>query len=336
MEPKIDCYWKESFGRKIVNTEVLVLDYSPNGQLTTERTKSQNPALLYMMTLGTKQSREKVGQLLNHLAKIFGYVDWISTPWERIRQPEMLALKTKWEIEKKSPATINLALSVLKGVARQAWMENLMTDHEFTVIQAIKGARGTRATKGRALTPVESSRLIVGCEMKADVKGVRDAAIIALGIGCGLRRAEIASLRTSSLNPEEQSILVMGKGNKERTVYCSNAVWQRVMRWKDLRVEADGVEELFCSVSKGGKLNSAKSLTEDAIFKILRSRAKEFGLEIFAPHDLRRTYATRLFELGGDVNVVRQAMGHASILTTQRYDKRGEEAVKQLSKRVSL
>lgn len=319
-----------------MNTDVLVLDYSPNGQLTTEQTKNQNPALLYMMTLGTKQSREKVGQLLNYLAKIFGYEDWISTPWERIRQPEMLALKTKWEIEKKSPATINLALSVLKGVARQAWMENLLTDHEFTVIQAIKGARGSRATKGRALTPVESSRLIVGCEMKANAKGVRDAAIIALGIGCGLRRAEIASLRTSSLNPEEQSILVMGKGNKERTVYCSDAVWQRVMRWKDLRVEADGVEELFCSVSKGGKLNSVKSLTEDAIFKILRSRAKEFGLEIFAPHDLRRTYATRLFELGGDVNVVRQAMGHASILTTQRYDKRGEEAVKQLSKRVSL
>lgn len=336
MKPEIDCYRKESFGRKIVNTDVLVLDYSPNGQLTTERSKSQNPALLYMMTLGTKQSREKVGQLLNHLAKIFGYADWISTPWEKIRQPEILALKTKWEIEKKSPATINLALSVLKGVARQAWMANLMTDHDCTVIQAIKGARGSRASKGRALTPVESSRLIVGCEMKADAKGIRDAAIIALGIGCGLRRAEIASLKISSLNPEEQSILVMGKGNKERTVYCSDAVWQRVIRWKDVRDEVVGVEELFCSVSKGGKLNPAKSLTEDAIFKILRTRAKEFGLEIFAPHDLRRTYATRLFELGGDVNVVRQAMGHASILTTQRYDKRGEEAVKQLSKRVCI
>lgn len=89
-------------------------------------------------------------------------------------------------------------------------------------------------------------------------------------------------------------------------------------------------------MTKGGKVNSANSLTEDAIFKILRSRAKEFGLEAFAPHDLRRTYATRLFELGGDVNVVRQAMGHASILTTQRYDKRGEEALKQLSKRLSI
>lgn len=320
-----------------MNTEVLVLDYSPNGQLATKRTKSQNPALLYMMTLGTKQSRDKVGQLLNHLARIFGYADWLSTPWEKIRQPELLALKTKWEIEKKSPATINLALSVLKGVARQAWMANLMTDHEFTVIQAIKGARGSRASKGRALTPIESSRLIVGCEMKSDAKGIRDAAIIALGIGCGLRRAEIASLKMSSLNSgDHQSILVMGKGNKERTVYCSDAVWQRVTRWKSIRDKVDGVEELFCSVTKGGKVNSANSLTEDAIFKILRSRAKEFGLEAFAPHDLRRTYATRLFELGGDVNVVRQAMGHASILTTQRYDKRGEEALKQLSKRLSI
>lgn len=336
MKLENDCYRKESFGRKIVNTDILVLDYSPNGQLATERSKSKNPALLYMMTLGTKQSRDKVAQLLNHLAKIFGYADWISAPWEKIRQPELLALKTKWEIEKKSPATINLALSVLKGVARQAWMASLMTDHEFTVIQAIKGARGSRTSKGRALTPVESSRLIVGCEMKSNAKGIRDAAIIALGIGCGLRRAEIANLKTESLNFQEQSILVMGKGNKERTVYCSEAVWQRVARWIEIRNDADGVKQLFCSVSKGGKLNFEKGLTEDAIFKILRSRAKEFGLEIFAPHDLRRTYATRLFELGGDVNVVRQAMGHASILTTQRYDKRGEEAVKVLSKRINL
>lgn len=109
-----------------------------------------------------------------------------------------------------------------------------------------------------------------------------------------------------------------------------------MIRWKEVRDEVVGVEELFCSMSKGGKLNAAKSLTEDAIFKILRSRVKEFGLAVFAPHDLRRTYATRLFELGGDVNVVRQAMGHASILTTQRYDKRGEEAVKVLSKRINL
>ena len=149
--------------------------------------------------------------------------------------------------------------------------------------------------------------------MKSDTKGIRDATIIALGIGCGLMRAEIASLKTSSLNSEEKSILVMGKGNEEGTEYCSDAVWQRVMRWKNYREEADGVEELFCSVSKAGKLNSTKSLTEDAIFKISRSRAKEFGLEIFAPHDLIRTCTTWLFKLGEEVNIVRQAMGHASI-----------------------
>ena len=74
-----------------------------------------------------------------------------------------------------------------------------------------------------------------------------------------------------------------------------------------------------------------------ALFNTMgHSRAKEFGLKIFAPHDLRRTYATRLFELGGDVNVVRQAMGHASILTTQRYDIRGEETVKRLSQQPPL
>ena len=55
-------------------------------------------------------------------------------------------------------------------------------------------------------------------------------------------------------------------------------------------------------------------------------RAKSLGIDL-APHDLRRTFATRLFEMGGDANLVRKAMGHASITTTQRYDKRDDKAV---------
>lgn len=248
----------------------------------------------------------------------------------------MLALKTKLEMEGKSPATINLTLSVIKGVAKQAWALQMMSDHEYMVINSIKSVKGSRVPKGRALSSLETSRLIVGCEMTSTVKGIRDAAIIALGIGCGLRRAEITSLKLSDLNKDEQSIAVLGKGNKERLVYCSDAVWQRVFRWVQIRQDKDGIPELFCAITKGDQLNENNRLTEDAIFKILKARALEFGIDSVAPHDLRRTYATRLFELGGDVNLVRHAMGHASILTTQRYDKRGEEAVKKLSRLISL
>lgn len=140
----------------------------------------------------------------------------------------------------------------------------------------------------------------------------------------------------SALNQDKQSITVLGKGNKERLVYCSDAVRQRVTHWLEIRQTKEGVPEVFCAVTKDDQLNENNRLTEDAIFKILKARALEFGIDQVAPHDLRRTYATRLFELGGNVYLVRHDMGHASILTTQRYDKRGEEAVKKLARLISL
>ncbi len=56
----------------------------------------------------------------------------------------------------------------------------------------------------------------------------------------------------------------------------------------------------------------------------------------FAPHDMRRTYATRLFEMGAVIDTVKKAMRHLSIMTTQRYDKRGEEEMKHVSRMVQL
>ncbi len=51
---------------------------------------------------------------------------------------------------------------------------------------------------------------------------------------------------------------------------------------------------------------------------------------------MRRTYATRLFEMEADIDTVKKAMGHSSIMTTQRYDKRGEEEMKHVSRMVQL
>ena len=67
---------------------------------------------------------------------------------------------------------------------------------------------------------------------------------------------------------------------------------------------------------------------------MMTRRAEQLGIQDFSPHDLRRTYATRLLQMGGDINIVRQAMGHASIATTQRYDRRGEDEVRRLTSRL--
>lgn len=91
---------------------------------------------------------------------------------------------------------------------------------------------------------------------------------------------------------------------------------------------------VFCSIRKGDHVKSTEPLTDDGIYRMMTRRAEQLGIQDFSPHDLRRTYATRLLQMGGDINIVRQAMGHASIATTQRYDRRGEDEVRRLTSRL--
>lgn len=317
--------------------DVIVLD--AYGAISTEvKNETANPALLYVLTMSTKQSREKIVQILNQVAREFGACDLMSCRWESLNRAAVLAFKTRWEVQNKSPATINLALTVIRGVFKQMWLSEVISDREYHGVLAIRPTRGKRELRGRALTALESSQLISTCESEGTVKGLRDAAVFAVGLGCGLRRSEIASLTNSNIHTADQSISLIGKGNKERKVFCSPDVWKRLTNWMQCRDKGAGTSDpadpLFCSIRKGNHIKANEPLTDDGIYRMMIRRAEQMGISDFSPHDLRRTYATRLLQMGGDINIVRQAMGHASIATTQRYDKRGEDEVRRLTSRL--
>lgn len=102
---------------------------------------------------------------------------------------------------------------------------------------------------------------------------------------------------------------------------------------------------MFCRVVHGswkteeiaGRIDTSKPISPSNVYMILKDFQQRLSGSLpFAPHDMRRTYATRLFEMGADIDTVKKAMGHSSIMTTQRYDKRGEEEMKRVSRMVQL
>lgn len=299
-----------------------------------QRDKSKNPAYVYLASL-SPGSQINMRSILGRTAKFFGYANIDVCPWELINASAFVALKNFLLTKNAAPATVNLYLSALRGVVRAAWRMELISDHQRAVLDDIPGARGSRVLKGRALTALESHALLELCIKENTAKGVRDAAIIGMGIGFGLRRAEIAGVLTKNINLSSQIVSVIGKGNKEREVTGSDIVWQRIQCWKDIRGE-EGSEYFFCQIDKHGHLLKNRPLLPHGVFTMLRKRAVQAGIQSFTPHDLRRTFATRMLEIGADIAIVKEAMGHSSVQTTMRYDKRGIEKIRQFSRAVYI
>lgn len=295
---------------------------------------SVNPAFLYLAELGSREGRRTMRSKLGRVARIFGAASIEGCRWEKMRPQDVHAVLLSLEKENLSASTINNYLAALKGVAAQAWKEGLMSSETLQRIRAVKSRRAVRLPKGRCLSMEETAKLLSCHRGTSPIVDARDRAVLSLMLGCGLRRAEVCSLKLDDLDREEKSISLIGKGNKERTVFMPEAAFENLLSWLAYRGEAAG--PLFTRIYRGGRIMPEKPLSESAVTLILKERLSIAGQKSATPHDLRRTFATRLIEDGNDLVKVQRAMGHANVQTTARYDRRGEKDQKNMALKVRL
>jgi len=285
---------------------------------------------IYLLSLQSKQSRVTMKSLLNVIGyKLQNQKTHETVDWSKLDYEIILMLLSDLSEEGKSPATINVYLSALKGVAKEAWRKKLISVEDYQHIKEIKRIKGTRSIKGRALDLDELNQLIDYCMQQEGVIAMRDAAVIALVYGAGLRRHEAAGLLLSDLNIKEGFIKVLGKGNKERINALHDRNLDILHVWLDERGFAPG--PLFLRARKGNRLIN-EPISGQTIYDIIIRRYKEAGLNRLTPHDLRRTFATKLLENGEDVFLVQDLMGHSSVETTKNYDRRDEKAKTKAAK----
>jgi site-specific recombinase XerC len=286
----------------------------------------RDPAQVYLAGLSVNSRRAMVGKLQN-VAAILGYSDLRAIRWSDMRYEHVTAIRTRIA-ETKSPATVNATISALRGVARESWRLGLISTEDRMRIEAVNGLKGSRLPSGRALALGEINALFDVCALDPSPAGARDAAILALLLGAGLRRAECAALLVEDYDSQAQSVKVVGKGNKERMCYLEAGADQAVRDWLMIRGSWSG--PLLCSVRKDGRIEH-KGVTAQAIYKTLTKRGKNARISHFSPHDLRRTFASVLIEASGDLSTVQKLMGHANVETTVGYDRRGELTKKRVS-----
>lgn len=173
---------------------------------------------------------------------------------------------------------------------------------------------------GRHLPEILSIEDIDAMESVIDLstfEGVRNLAIMETLYGCGLRVSELTSLELNRVWLDEQYLIVIGKGDKERLVPMSSVAVDAIKDYLELRADVTlrRGEENRVFVSKRGK-----SLSRVMVFYIVTQLAELAGItKKISPHTLRHSFATHLLEGGANLRAIQQMLGHESIATTEIY-----------------
>ena len=281
------------------------------------------PAAVYLAQL-KQSSRRPQKQALDLVASLLtsGTADCLTLNWAAIRYQHTAAVRGRL-LDKYAPATANRILSALRGVLEQTWLLGQMSAEDFHRAARLSPVIGETLPAGRELLVEEIASLIQNCIEDGSPLGVRDAAIICILFGAGLRREEITKLILDDYKPEDAKLVIRGKRSKQRIAYLGDGALAALVTWLELRGKDAG--PLFVPVRRGGTLRHGRRLSPQSIYYLLKVRAKKSGVKPFTPHDLRRTFVSRLLGAGVDIAIVAKMAGHSNIQTTARYDRRPEE-----------
>src|SRR3984885_2348475 len=235
-------------------------------------------------------------------------------------RPLSRSLLMEWRagMESLSPSTINVRLSAVRQLGGEARRAGLIGQEESASLTDIPNIsqKGTRL--GNWLTREQAKELLAVPD-RSTLKGKRDYVILALLVGCALRRNELAELDIATIQQREGRWVLAdleGKGRRIRTVAVPIWVKQGIEAWTGAAEIDKG--RLLRSVSKSGKVNR-DSLSDWAVWSVVEQSSKQIGIEHFGAHDLRRTCAKLCRKSGGDLEQIKFLLGHSSIQTTERY-----------------
>lgn len=214
--------------------------------------------------------------------------------------------------------TINQQLAAVRRLAYEAADAGLLSPELAAGIARVKGVKQLGHRSGNWLSLDQSSEVLRSVSGEG-LRAKRDYAMLAVLLGCGLRRSELVGLETDEIQVRQDHwaiVDLIGKGRRVRTVPIPHWVKRALDRW----VGAAGItqEKIFRAVTKRGKV-WGKGISQNLVWYVVRNSCKGIGLEHIAPHDLRRTCAKLCHSGGGELEQIQFLLGHASVQTTERY-----------------
>lgn len=213
-----------------------------------------------------------------------------------------------------SASSIARTVVAARGFHRFCLREQVV---ETDVTAAVRPPRQpSRLPKALPLATVES--ILAAASEPGTVLAKRDRALLEVLYGTGARISEAVGLDIDDVDLEHSSVLLTGKGSKQRIVplgsYAREAIEDYVAAARPALTSAAGSGPALFLNARGGRLSRQSAWT------VLTKAARRAGVDQdVSPHTLRHSFATHLLDGGADVRVVQELLGHASVTTTQIY-----------------
>lgn len=299
----------------------------------------RNPLTLYLTRLAPS-SQLTMRYVLQDAADRLGFEDinLEEIDWHLLQPEHVIALVAALREDGYAPNTSSLYVNAVRGVMNEAWRMSLITQEHLLKMRTVKASAGTRLGQGRNLRRTLIREMMEACAADPRPQGLRDAAVIGILYGSGMRKSESVNLDLAQVDFAERSLRVIGKGNKELVKYAPDWAFAKLQAWLAFRRDQlkEGEEDdsfLFNRIRRGSHITRER-ITKHAIYYIARQRGEQVGVKIM-PHDFRRSFITRVIE-EHDLSIAQKLAHHTNIQTTASYDVRGDNERRRAVDRFDL
>lgn len=281
--------------------------------------KELSPADAYLARLkpGSRRTMAQALRTLAHLAGAPqdadpGVFDWAGLDGERA-----LAIRRKLT-EHYAPATTNKMLAALRGVMRAARDQGLIDETQYQGVARLRSVKAVSVDDQPILTQAQVGALFQATARDPGAAGRRDAALLALILATGLRRAEAAELNLEHLNLGAKTLRIVGETpDRVRTSPLDDGAAQALADWVEVRDYGPG--PLLLPTVRGGALR-LRRMTDQALYLLIRQIGEKAGMPELTSRMLRRTMIVRAIAGGADRDALTRRAGHMSWLNARAYD----------------
>ena len=226
-------------------------------------------------------------------------------------------------LKKLSPKSINRKIATLKSFFKFLIKREVIEINPSTNITSLK----TDQKIPNFLKEKDVNFLFDNLILEKNFNGERDMMILELLYGTGIRISELINLKTRNINLPKKELKIMGKRKKERIIPLHQQIISQIKKYLDKKNEIKSTHEFLLCTNKGKKLYPM------LIYRIVKKHLSSLiNSKKYNPHLLRHTFATHILNKGGDLNSIKDLLGHESLAATQIYTHNSIEKLKETFK----